>query len=138
MTVGDLQWACERSWSAFTSSDQRRWRPSNPAFGQGAVTACVVQDYLGGDIVFTTAHLPDGTKEGHYYNLADGKETDLTSGQFPAGTTFTPEVPHPEERVSAREHIMSRLGQQIGYELLSEEVSLWLDELQHDRARRPR
>src|SRR6266566_2911292 len=39
-------------WRADTSSDPTGWSVSNPAWGQCAVTACVVHDVLGGRIVW--------------------------------------------------------------------------------------
>lgn len=65
-------------WCAATSADPRRWDSSNPAFGQCAVTALLVQDHLGGQLLRTV------TSEGsHYWNrLDDGTEIDLTRDQF--------------------------------------------------------
>ena len=50
----------------------------NPAFGQCAVTALIVQDRLGGELMH------GATKSvSHYWNrLANGFEIDLTSDQF--------------------------------------------------------
>lgn len=79
------------AWKKATSSDPAGWTPENPAWGQCAVTACVVQDALGGDIVWAEATTPKGAKISHYFNrLADGSVVDLTRGQFPAGTFLDP------------------------------------------------
>lgn len=43
-----FQTALEQAWSIETSS---KWLPDKPARGQCSVTALVVQDVLGGDIV---------------------------------------------------------------------------------------
>ncbi len=57
------------------SKDKRT--PENPALGQCAVTALIVQDYFGGELV-NCLHTH------HYRNrLPDGKEIDLTKQQFP-------------------------------------------------------
>lgn len=74
-----LPQALLESWTADTSADQA-WSPQNPALGQCAVTALVVQDYLGGALARTTVN---GVS--HYYNiLPDGTELDLTREQFPS------------------------------------------------------
>ncbi len=44
-----IRWTeLERCWSADTSADPDGWSPENPAWGQCAVTALVVQDRFGG------------------------------------------------------------------------------------------
>jgi len=50
--------------------------------GQCAVTALIVQDYLGGEILRGTVG-----EESHYWNrLPTGEELDLTASQFPMGS----------------------------------------------------
>ncbi len=63
-----------------------RWLPDNPAREQCGVTALVVQDVLGGDLVLGEVQI-DGVRVGaHYWNrLPDGAELDLTAGQFGPG-----------------------------------------------------
>ncbi|MBI1363082.1 MAG: hypothetical protein GC134_03780 [Proteobacteria bacterium] len=74
-------------WCAETSADPANWTPENPAYGQCAVTALLVQDLCGGEIVWAEAVLPDGSKVSHYFNRLDGgEELDVTRGQFPEGT----------------------------------------------------
>jgi hypothetical protein len=65
------------------------WRPDNPARAQCGMTALVVQDLLGGDLILGEVHV-DGAKVGnHYWNrLPDGTEIDLTADQFFAGEVF--------------------------------------------------
>ena len=65
VTVEALRGALEQSWSADTSSSAA-WSEGNRAKGQCAVTACVVQDYLGGDILNSVATLPSGETVSHY------------------------------------------------------------------------
>lgn len=63
------------------------WSPENPAFGQCAVTAALVFDLLGGEIIRTEV---DGFGS-HYYNrFASGSEVDLTRSQFPKETNVPP------------------------------------------------
>lgn len=74
MTPNDLKTVIEDAWSEETCA---QWQPDNPAFGQGNVTALVVHDIFGGEIVKTEA--PIGW---HFYNIVDGLRYDLASGQF--------------------------------------------------------
>lgn len=67
-----------RAWCAATSVDPDGWTPENPAHGQCAVTALVVQDLLGGVLIRTEV---DGVS--HYANGMDtGEIVDLTRSQF--------------------------------------------------------
>jgi hypothetical protein len=62
------------SWSLKTSG---QWLPSNPARGQCNVTALLINEFFGGDILKTP--LPEGD---HFYNRIDGQRIDLTDTQF--------------------------------------------------------
>jgi ribosomal protein S18 acetylase RimI-like enzyme len=78
----ELKTAIRKSWGRTQARARMHGRPSNPSFGQCAVTALVVQDYFGGRLkrleVLNSAH----TKS-HYYNeLPEGKKVDLTREQF--------------------------------------------------------
>jgi hypothetical protein len=94
------------AWSARTSADPQNWTETNPAWGQCAVTACLVEDLVGGDVVWAEAKLPDGRHITHYFNRVDGKELDLTFEQFPMGTVV-PEGLARREGGSAREYVLS-------------------------------
>ena len=63
-----------RSWSIETS---RGWTRDNPASGQCGVTALVVHDKFGGEILKT-----DVNGAWHFYNRIDGRRVDFTMGQF--------------------------------------------------------
>ncbi|WP_328470535.1 hypothetical protein OHA21_04800 [Actinoplanes sp. NBC_00393] len=73
------------AWGADTCDphDLPDWRPDNPARGQCGVTALVVHDLFGGELVLGEVHV-DGVRTGyHYWNrLPGGREVDLTAGQF--------------------------------------------------------
>lgn len=73
----DLYRALARAWSSETSSPTHAWSPTNPAQNHCSVTALIVQDYFGGEILSTRTS--GGT---HFYNLIDGKRWDLTVSQF--------------------------------------------------------
>ena len=74
LDLAALQSALEQSWSIETSS---KWLPDNPARGQCSVTALVVQDVLGGEIVKT-----DVGGAWHFYNFIDGQRRDFSESQF--------------------------------------------------------
>jgi len=93
--VGRLAEAIRQSWGDDTSIDPD-WAGSCPSRGQCAVTALVVQDYLGGDLLRATV---DGTS--HYWNrLTNGETVDLSREQF---DSFEPV--NIEQR--AREYVLS-------------------------------
>ena len=76
-------------WSRETCDpvDQADWSPAEPARGQCAVTALVVQDLLGGELLLAEVQHADGSRQGsHYWNrLVSGLEVDLTRTQFARG-----------------------------------------------------
>lgn len=61
-------------WSIKTSS---KWTAENPYKGQCGVTALVINDLFGGNILKTEVE-----EQWHFYNLIDGKRHDFTSKQF--------------------------------------------------------
>ena len=70
--------------------DLESWWPGNPARGQCGVTALVVQDLLGGELILGEVHV-EGVKVGHHYwnRLLDGTEVDFTADQFHDGEVVT-------------------------------------------------
>lgn len=66
--------ALHKSWSAESSS---LWSLENPAKGHCGVTAIVIQENFGGDILKTYV---GGTP--HFYNRVAGVNIDFTSSQF--------------------------------------------------------
>lgn len=87
----DLDRALRTSWAADTCSpdDQADWQPGNPAWGHCDITALIVNDLFGGDLVVGQVYL-DGVRHGfHWWNrLAGGAELDLTREQFREGQTI--------------------------------------------------
>jgi hypothetical protein len=76
--------AIRDSWTRDTSYDPQRWSHDNPAWGQCAITALVVQDHLGGEL------LRAGNGEmTHFWNSIGAHEIDLTSEQFSAIPAWT-------------------------------------------------
>lgn len=113
-------------WTAQTSSEPNAWSPENPSWGQCAVTACVVQDHLGGDIVWAEAQLPDGSRISHYFNRVNGEEVDLTREQFPQGTVVPPGVDKKRGFGSTREYVLSFEATRQRYALLAERLGAHL------------
>ncbi len=66
--------ALEQAWSLETA---KQWSPENPANGQCNVTAAVIHDLYGGEILRTRY-----PTVWHYYNRIDGQRLDLTDSQF--------------------------------------------------------
>ena len=70
--------ALQHAWSRETTSDPDVWSPGCPAWGQCAVTALVVQDLFGGQLLRAQV---EGAS--HYWNeLEGGTQIDLTREQF--------------------------------------------------------
>ncbi|RJQ15551.1 hypothetical protein C4573_05320 [Candidatus Woesearchaeota archaeon] len=102
----DLEYAIYASWNRGTSAKPERWNNNNPALGQCAVTALVVQDYLEGEIVWAEVSV-DILKISHYFNLVDGKEIDFTRSQFPQGTIVPKGIPRTGHCETTREYVLS-------------------------------
>jgi hypothetical protein len=71
-------------------NDLDNWRPDNPARGQCGVTALVIQDLLGGDLILGEVNVGETKVGNHYWNrLPDGADVDLTADQFHPGEVVT-------------------------------------------------
>jgi hypothetical protein len=70
----EVQSALCKSWSLASAS---QWTPENPAAGQCNVTALLVHDLFGGELLKTP--LPAGD---HFYNRIGGRRYDFTGSQF--------------------------------------------------------
>nr|WP_265863521.1 hypothetical protein [Streptomyces sp. SKN60] len=120
----DLDRALRASWAADTSSPdyQTEWVPDNPAWGHCDITALIVNDLFGGDLVVGEVHL-DGEQHGyHWWNrLPNGVELDLTREQFLRGELVgaarvveRPPGPLPrrwDEYLLLRTRVAARLGE---------------------------
>lgn len=69
-----VQSALRKAWSLSTAS---QWTASNPAAGQCNVTALLIHELFGGDLLKTP--LPAGD---HFYNRIEGRRYDFTASQF--------------------------------------------------------
>ena len=91
-------------WSSETSS---LWCQDNPARGQCDVTAIVINDFFGGEILKTFI---DG--QPHFYNRIDGINYDFTASQFQVLPEYLDLIADREEIFSSN----SKVRQQ--YEIL--------------------
>jgi hypothetical protein len=114
VTLSELEAAIRASWSRETSEEPDAWSEENPAWGNCAVTALVVRDYLGGDLVIAGV-VRDGTRvDRHAWNvLPSGLAVDLTRDQFRNGERCEAPTPLTETAVP---------GTQERYELLAGRV----------------
>lgn len=102
-----------KSWGKDTAKGD--WLPEVPSLNQCAVTALVVQDYLGGDLL--RCKLDDG--DSHYWNrLPDGTEIDFTEDQF----EYTKQKDVGETIVRDREYVLSFPDTLERYKLLKRKV----------------
>lgn len=69
-----------KSWSPLTSGG---WNRENPARGQCNVTALLMHELFGGEIL--KIPLPEGD---HFYNRINGQRVDLTASQFDSPVTY--------------------------------------------------
>lgn len=79
-TLGGLYLACLKAWSMETCSAAFRgdWSPDNPSVGQCTITAHIVHELFGGEVL----GLPLIGGGLHSFNLIDGHIVDLASEQF--------------------------------------------------------
>ena len=94
LTLVELERAVRAAWGADTCApeDVPRWSPGNPARGQCGVTALVLQDLLGGDLVRGEVLVGGERVDFHWWNRVGGVEVDLTREQFDASEVVGPGV----------------------------------------------
>ena len=111
MDISQLQNILNHSWCAETAYGE--WRNNVPSLNQCAVTALIVQDHFGGDLL----RCPMTNGDRHYYNrLPDGTEVDLTQDQF----SFIEAQPNKEVAfVYQRKDLLSSINTRTRYLLLS-------------------
>jgi hypothetical protein len=125
LSFTDVERAVRASWGAETCDPAAvdEWRPDNPARGQCGVTALVVQDLFGGDLVLAEVHVDGRQVAYHYWNrFGPGLDLDLTRGQFRPEQVVVggevvgrpPDAPRRcrEQYELLRERVMARLSLQ--------------------------
>ncbi|HEX9067014.1 MAG TPA: hypothetical protein VF843_18025 [Streptosporangiaceae bacterium] len=102
--------AIRECWTAATSA-YSSWSPARPSLGQCAVSALVIQDYLGGDLIRA-----ENAGHSHYWNVVGGEVIDITRDQFscwdPVG-----------ESGRSREYVLSFPDTVRRYQLLRDAVA---------------
>ncbi|MCD6367574.1 MAG: hypothetical protein J7L45_00650 [Candidatus Aenigmarchaeota archaeon] len=128
MNLNDLKRALEKSWDEETCYPELRddWSPEKPSLGQCAVTALVVQDYFGGELLYCKHHH-------HYWNrISTGEEVDFTRDQFPEGTEICLDY------IRSRNHLLNgkyskKARTAERYELLKKRVELFFNEQNNEQ-----
>ncbi|MGW6536528.1 YunG family protein [Streptomyces sp. NPDC055051] len=124
LLLSDIERAVRSSWSAETCTPEyrSRWTGDNPARDQCGVTAMVVNDLLGGELLRGEVHVDGERVDYHWWNrLGMGVEIDLTREQFGPEETVTDGIviPRPpfgewsrlhEEYTLLRTRVLHRLG----------------------------
>lgn len=96
MDAGDVLGRLRRAWSAATSG---KWRADAPALGQCSVTALLLHDRFGAELLSTPT--PWGP---HFYNRLGGERLDLTAEQFAA---LGAALPAYRDRPASRDEAMA-------------------------------
>ncbi|NNJ03157.1 hypothetical protein HHX38_03235 [Streptomyces sp. PKU-MA01144] len=119
LLLTDIERAVRDSWSAETCTPESRsrWTEDNPARDQCGVTALVLNDLLGGELIRGEVHVGGERVDYHWWNrLGRGIEVDLTREQFGPEEIVTGGVVIPRPPVTEPH----RLRQE--YELLRDRV----------------
>ncbi|MEU9298485.1 hypothetical protein [Streptomyces sp. NPDC048266] len=116
LLLTDIERAVRSSWSAETCTPEfrSRWTVDNPARDQCGVTAMVLNDLLGGELIRGEVHVNGERVDYHWWNrLGVGIEIDLTREQFGpeeivTGGTVIPRPPVTEWRRLREEYELLR------------------------------
>lgn len=118
----DIEAAVRASWGADTTTPAHRphWSPDNPARDQCGVTAMVLNDLLGGELIRGVVRVDGVQTDFHWLNrLGEGIEIDLTHEQFApeeivSDGEVVPRPPHftrlREEYELLRSRVLARLA----------------------------
>lgn len=117
MNIKNVEQAINQSWDKDTCYPKcaDKWTDQNPALGQCAVTALIVQDYLGGEILYCE-------HTNHYWNkLSDKTEVDLTKIQFAKGQKICQdEIKSRDDILNSQSAVDAKTSQR--YKLLKQRV----------------
>lgn len=124
MSKNLLRNALEYAWVGATA--QGEWTSKCPSLNQCAVTALVIQDYFGGDLL--RCECDDG--DSHYWNILPGEEeVDWTEQQFeysgvkPLRDTVI---------IRNRDYVLSFKSTKRRYKVLLKRVKAYLEEHEND------
>ena len=122
-SLTQIKKALEQCWSKETSYCGSQWTKRNPARGQCAVSALVVQDYLGGEIKRVQIHTHQ-FQEKHYINvLPNGQVHDVTRSQYPDQTKMIESDPDLSEHDSIRQKLLADPSTKKRYQILGSQVA---------------
>lgn len=93
-TLSSIEETIRAAWAADTCSpddvERSPWQPDNPAWGHCDITALLVHDLLGGDLMLGDVHSGAEQHGYHWWNrLPGGLEVDLTRSQFRDGQVIS-------------------------------------------------
>ena len=110
MKIKELKHLLILSWKKETCSPglSDEWNQNNPSLGQCAITALILNDFLGGKIMRCMA-----SSGSHYYNIIDNEIIDLTIDKF---LGEIPDYINGEERT--RDYLLSNEDTRNRYEKL--------------------
>lgn len=109
----DFRERVEAAWSQESSYCPEDWGKTDPAWGQCAVTAVLLQDVWGGELVRGWAvNKRELIHTRHYWNHINGMDVDLTWRQFPVGTKII------EREITTRKQLLANRWMRERYEIL--------------------
>lgn len=131
MEISKLEDILEKCWCEETTIGLEKWTAENLSWGQCVPTSLVVNDYLGGEIIWATAKLPNGEEVSHYFNRINSEEADLTRKQFPYGTIIPSGIDRKvgrdkKEHPTTRDYLLSSPRVVTRYNLLKQKVEEYL------------
>lgn len=94
-SMQELEAALRRAFDVETCypNERKDWTRDLPTYGQCAVAALVVQDYLGGEIVYDQENI-------HFWNRIEGVDIDFTRDQFDDSVVLQ------ETRIRSRQELL--------------------------------
>ena len=114
INIEHLSMMLVQSWCKETACGE--WAPENPSMNQCAVTALVIQDLHGGDILRCT--MTDG--DSHYWNCIKDIHYDFTVDQF---DNIEPKPLRNTAEVRTRQYILSYPTTMFRYGILLQRLS---------------
>ena len=122
LNINKLRCACCNSWDNDTCFPECKddWNKENKSLGQCAITALIVNDYLGGKIKKCEV---ENSKISHYYNEIEKQDIDFTRGQFDENVKLI------NDKYKIREDMIKTEHTKVRYELLKERVNEFLSGL---------
>jgi len=131
MSLKDLEEVFPKAWTGQTSA-YKGWTPKAPCYGQCAVTAVVIQDFMGGEIL----RCPCSSGNTHYWNrLPDGREVDLTGRQFDPDSSSPArgDIPYRHDfELCTKDEILEVKSTYHRYRRLRKRVKKFLREMGYD------